>query len=47
MREVEAGWTAFNPFDLTKIWPHAEFRLIEISMLELNHNAENYLTEVE
>lgn len=47
MSEAEAGWTAFNPFDLTKIWPHAESRLIEVSMLELNHNAENYLTEVE
>ncbi len=36
-----------NPFDLTKIWPHKDFPLIEIGELELNKNVENYFLEVE
>jgi catalase len=47
MSEAEADRTAFNPFDLTKVWPHAEFPLIEVGMLELNRNPENYFAEVE
>jgi len=37
----------WNPFDLTKVWPHAEFPLIEVGVLELNRNPENYFAEVE
>lgn len=36
-----------NPFDITKIWPHAEYPLIEVGVLELNRNPENYFAEVE
>jgi catalase len=36
-----------NPFDITKIWPHAEYPLIEVGMYELNRNPENYFAEVE
>lgn len=36
-----------NPFDLTKIWKHSEFPLIDVGMLELNRNPENYFAEVE
>jgi len=36
-----------NPFDITKIWPHKEFPLIEVGILELNRNPENYFAEVE
>lgn len=36
-----------NPFDLTKVWPHSDFPLIEIGELELNRNVENYFVEVE
>ena len=37
----------WNPFDLTKIWPHAEFPLIEAGELELNRNPDNYFADVE
>lgn len=36
-----------NPFDLTKVWPHKDFPLIEIGKFELNKNVENYFMEVE
>ena len=36
-----------NPFDLTKVWPHKDFPLIEIGQFELNKNVENYFMEVE
>lgn len=42
--EQETGW---NPFDLTKVWPHADFPLIEVGQLELNRNPENYHAEME
>jgi catalase len=37
----------FNPFDLTKIWPHAEFPLIDAGVLELNQVPKNYFADVE
>ena len=37
----------WNPFDLTKVWPHADYPLIEVGTLELNRNPENYHAEVE
>ncbi|MDO6413854.1 catalase [Sphingomonas sp. BIUV-7] len=43
----QAEQTDFNPFDLTKVWPHADFPLIEVGELELNRNPENYFAEVE
>ncbi len=47
MSEAEAEKTSYNPFDLTKVWPHAEFPLIEVGTMELNRNPENYFAEVE
>jgi catalase len=47
MPETEAERTAFNPFDLTKVWPHRDHPLIEVGILELNRNPENYFAEVE
>jgi catalase len=47
MTENEAKTYAINPFDLTKVWPHKDFPLIEIGQLELNRNVENYFMEVE
>ena len=47
MSEEEAEKTSYNPFDLTKVWPHSEFPLIEVGTLELNRNPENYFAEVE
>lgn len=37
----------FNPFDLTKIWPHTDYPLIPVGKLVLNRNPENYFAEVE
>jgi len=36
-----------NPFDLTKVWPHADYPLIEVGIMELNRNADNYFAEIE
>ncbi len=47
MDEMEAEKTSFNPFDLTKVWPHADYPLIEVGELELNRNADNYFTQIE
>ena len=47
MPEQEAEKTPYNPFDLTKVWPHADYPLIEVGVLELNRNPENYFAEVE
>ncbi|KHD89873.1 MAG: catalase [Bdellovibrio sp. ArHS] len=47
MTERRAEQTKFNPFDLTKIWPHKDFPLLDVGVLELNRNPENYFAEVE
>ncbi|CUR47902.1 Catalase [Alloalcanivorax xenomutans] len=47
MPEAEAENTPYNPFDLTKVWPHGDYPLIEIGELTLNRNPENYFAEVE
>jgi catalase len=43
MTEAQAEKTSYNPFDLTKVWPHGEFPLKEVGIMELNRNPENYL----
>ncbi|KPL81363.1 catalase [Herpetosiphon geysericola] len=47
MPEAEAETYHINPFDLTKVWPHADYPLIEVGTLELNRNPENYFAEIE
>ncbi len=47
MTEKQAEQFRWSPFDLTKVWPHAEFPLIEVGQMELNRNPENYHAEVE
>lgn len=47
MPEVDASRVPYNPFDLTKIWPHADYLLMEVGVLELNRNPDNYFAEVE
>ena len=37
----------WNVFDVTKVWPHKDYPLIEIGVLELNKNPQNYFEEVE
>jgi catalase len=47
MSEAQAEGSPFNPFDLTKVWPHAEYPLHEVGVLELNRNPDNYFADVE
>ena len=47
MPEADAATYRFNPFDLTKVWPHEDYPPIEIGKLELNRNPENVFAEVE
>jgi catalase len=47
MPEKDAGSYHLNPFDLTKVWPHGDYPLIEVGEIELNRNPENYFAEVE
>ncbi len=47
MTEEQAKNHYENPFDITKVWRHKEFPLIEVGILELNRNPENYFAEVE
>ena len=37
----------FNPFDLTKVWPHADYPLVNVGRLTLNRNVSDYHTEIE
>ncbi len=47
MSESQAKDCSFNPFDLTKVWSHSEYPLLDVGTLELNRNPENYFADVE
>ena len=51
MTEAQANaWserTGWNPFDLTKVWPHRDCPIIDVEVLELNRNPDNYFAEIE
>ena len=47
MPELDAEKTSYNPFDLTKVWPHADYPLIDVGVMELNRNPDNYFTDIE
>ena len=47
MPERDADKTPYNPFDLTKVWPHDDYPLIDVGVLELNRNPDNYFAEIE
>src|SRR5437870_7713953 len=47
MTEEQAKTHKHNPFDLTKVWPKADYPLIEVGIMELNRYPENYFAEVE
>lgn len=47
MTEEQAKELPYNPFDLTKVWYHDDFPLIEVGEIELNRNPENYFADVE
>ena len=47
MPEADADKTPYNPFDLTKVWPHKDYPLIDVGTVELNRNPDNYFAEIE
>ena len=47
MPETDAKTYHINPFDLTKVWPHGDYPLIDVGILELNENPDNYFAHVE
>src|SRR5690606_22237154 len=47
MPEKDAATYHLNPFDLTKVWPKGDYPLIEVGVLELNRNPDNFFAEVE
>lgn len=47
MTEEQADTYHINPFDLTKVWPHADFPLMEVGEFELNENPKNFFAQIE
>jgi catalase len=47
MPEADVGKHWYDPFDLTKVWPHGDYPLIEVGVMELDRNADNYFQEIE
>ena len=47
MPETDVGKHWYNPFDLTKVWPHGDYPPLEVGVMELNRNPENYFQEIE
>jgi len=47
MPEAEAETYHIHPFDLTKVWPHKDYPLQEVGIMELNRNPKNYFAEIE
>ncbi len=47
MPEAEAATCPYHPFDLTKVWFHKDYPMMEVGYFELNKNPENYFAEVE
>ena len=47
MPEKDAATYKFHPFDLTKVWLHGDYPPIEVGVMELDQNPENYFAQVE
>lgn len=47
MSESQAKNCGFNPFDLTKVWKHSDYPLMDVGYFELNKNPDNYFNEIE
>jgi len=47
MTDDQAKKFKWNPFDITKVWPHKDFPLIEAGVMELNEIPANYYADVE
>jgi catalase len=47
MPEADAARYRFDPFDVTKVWPYADYPLIAIGRLTLNAVPDNYFADTE
>jgi catalase len=47
MPELEAEKTSYNPFDVTKVWPHKDYPVMPVGYVELNRNPDNYFADIE
>lgn len=47
MTPEEAKKYRFDPFDITKVWPHGDYPLQPVGRMVLNRNPKNYFAEVE
>jgi len=47
MTDEQAAKFRWNPFDITKVWPHADYPLMEVGVMELNELPLNYHADVE
>ncbi len=47
MTPAEAETYRFDPFDITKVWPHGDYPLLPLGRMVLNRNPSNYFAEVE
>jgi catalase len=47
MTDEQSKKFRWNPFDLTKVWPHAEYPLSDVGVMELNEIPANYFADVE
>jgi catalase len=47
MTNEQAKECSFNPFDLTKVWPHKDYPMIKVGVMTLNENPKNYFNEIE
>ncbi len=43
----EAKTYRYNPFDLTKVWPHSDYPLIKVGTMTLNRNPDNFFAQIE
>jgi catalase len=47
MPYADAKTYRFNPFDLTKVWPHEDYPLIKVGRMTLNRNPDNFFAQIE
>ncbi|PRM99254.1 catalase [Aliarcobacter cryaerophilus] len=47
MSDEQVKKCSFNPFDLTKVWPHGDYPMIKVGTMTLNENPKNYFAQVE
>ncbi len=43
----EAADYRYNPFDLTKVWPHGDYPLVKVGRMVLDRNPDNYFAQIE